>query len=245
MGQIESIDLIAVGAVYHKSCMATYTSKMHISGLQQNNDPHAAAFAALLYEIDTPLKSGKAFTMNYLLEQFKSNLPEDQKEASPYRSQKLQSRLVKHYGDAIVIHSQHGQRKSNVVTSSNITLRDAIHALSNLKEDLATSKMDLGNCQQTDEATTLHSAIGILRREIAAVPTPTEYPAANETGLKSSEALVPPLLSQAILCLLDTKAFQSADPDYKPSESVWRRVLSLSETSSDAITSGFSSSTPP
>jgi hypothetical protein len=45
-------------------------------------------------------------------------------------------RLQNQYGDTVVIESQKGQGRSNIVFSSSISVADAIHAASELKADL-------------------------------------------------------------------------------------------------------------
>ena len=69
---------------------------------------------ALVKEIDEDLQQGKAFKLKSLLAKFHGLLPEHI-EAQNYRAQKLQQRLLKHYGDKIVIHTLRGQSKSNIV----------------------------------------------------------------------------------------------------------------------------------
>ena len=79
--------------------------------------------------------------MSSLLEMFKSYLPEDFSNTS-YRSDRLKSKLQKHYGDLIVIQSQYGQGKSSIVFSSKITLKDAVKAAAKLKERLKNAQLD-------------------------------------------------------------------------------------------------------
>ena len=105
-----------------------------------------------------------------------------------YRTRRLQKRLEKHYGDEIIIQSQ---GYSSVLMNSSITLRDAVQALSRVKEEMSSCDTELGDEQHVCEAMTLHTAMGILRREIEAVKTPTEYPAAGDIGEVCATPTVP------------------------------------------------------
>jgi hypothetical protein len=64
------------------------------------------------YFIDLLFENKKAFTMFSLLDTFCSLLPESL--PTKYSTDKLQTRLQKHYGDTIVIESQKGQGQSNI-----------------------------------------------------------------------------------------------------------------------------------
>lgn len=147
--RIAGQDLIARDAVYHQSCLGSYTSKTNLSKItkspairatstsSQNDETvvYNEAFKTLIDAIEKDLQNGKAFLMSSLLEMFKSYLPEDFSNTS-YRSDRLKSKLQKHYGDLIVIQSQYGQGKSSIVFSSKITLKDAVKAAAKLKERL-------------------------------------------------------------------------------------------------------------
>lgn len=236
MAQIEGVDLVAEKAVYHKSCMARYINKKEINRLVKHEQPadfYQSAFVKLLEEIDQPIRNGQAFTMKNLAERFVSFLPDVQ--ADSYRTEKLQKRLKKHYGDDIVIQSHRGQGKSSILMSSDISMRDAIQALASLKEETSLDEMTLGGnvdgeCGEMDESTTLHVAMGILRREMARITPPTDYPSSSDVGLKAAEAFVPALLARCILWLLDEKSFEHrGESNYMPSPTIWRRVLSICE----------------
>lgn len=78
--------------------------------------------------------------ISYLLEMFCSFIPQD----SPikYTSAKLQRRLEKHYGDSIVIQTQQGQGRSNIVYSSTIAVSEAILVASHLKSEPRLSEFE-------------------------------------------------------------------------------------------------------
>jgi hypothetical protein len=76
----------------------------------------------------------KVFYLNHLLEKFVPFLPEDMREI--YTTYRLQQKLEKHFGDAIVIQCQQGQSMSNIVYSSSICLSEAIDKANRLKADM-------------------------------------------------------------------------------------------------------------
>ena len=104
--------------------------------------------------------------MTQLLEKYKAYLPAD---TGTYSSAKLQDRLVKHYAGSIVIHTQRGQGMSNLVFSDKLSLGDAINSSPNLKP--LSWKM------------ILHSAVGIIRRDIEKLKISVEdYPKSQTTS---------------------------------------------------------------
>ena len=68
------------------------------------------------------------FLMSTLLEKYRALLPEER--ADKYTSQK---RLLRHYGESIIIQSQQGHGRSNIVFSSSVSIGDAINTASQLK----------------------------------------------------------------------------------------------------------------
>lgn len=66
LGRLEGVDLIAVEAVYHGSCMASYVSKHNITGAlkeEQRENTFQLAFDQLIQGIDQDLQKGTAFKM--------------------------------------------------------------------------------------------------------------------------------------------------------------------------------------
>ena len=122
-------------------------------------------FQNLIHEINDDLVvHQKVFRMTQLLEQCKTYLP-----AGTYSSAKLQDRLIKHYAGSIVIHTQRGQGMSNLVFSDKLSLGDAIAAAGKYKSKFKASELE--NAFQVDvecisDEKLLHSAVGILRRDI-------------------------------------------------------------------------------
>ena len=165
------------------------------------------AFKTLIDAIEKDLQYGKAFLMSSLLEMFKSYLQEDFSNIS-CRSDRLKSKVQKHYADLIVIQSQYGQSKSSIVSSSKIILEDAVKAAAKLKERLKDAQLDYSDFSMletdiTDHRRLIHSAVGGLRSEIAKIEGLDYYPNAAETSLGHSEKYVPSLLSSAMLWLTE------------------------------------------
>ena len=76
---------------------------------------------------------------------------------------------MRHFGESIIIQSQQGHGRSNIVFSSSVSIGDAINTASQLKSDLKVAQMTL----QMDEAKQahtddqfLHTAANILMRDI-------------------------------------------------------------------------------
>ncbi|CAC5400232.1 unnamed protein product [Mytilus coruscus] len=106
-----------------------------------------------------------------------------------FTTRKLQRYLENHYGDSVVIQSQQGQGKSNMIMSSNITLGDAIKAASNLKAELKWSNEKQTRrmySEQTDDQL-LYSAASIIRRDIDKVRIFKEhYPTSTDVSFENS-----------------------------------------------------------
>ena len=86
LGFLEGEDLLAKNAVYHGNCMASSISQHNISGVQFREDTPIIedAFAALILEIDSDLKCGKAFRMKDLLLKLQHYLGSNTNEAKTY-----------------------------------------------------------------------------------------------------------------------------------------------------------------
>ena len=151
----------------------------------------------------------KALLMSTLLERFRTFLPKER--ADKYTTYKLQNRLLNHYSDSIVIQTQQGQGKSNIVFSSSISIGDAIKAASKLKSDLKIAQIDLEISDTKDtlsEEQMLHSAANILRRDIHSLDINNDfYPTSSECSLPISIQSMPPALTKFICLLIDEKSF--------------------------------------
>lgn len=113
-------------------------------------------------------------------------LPKDL--ADKYALSKLQRRLQKYYGDAVVIETKKGKGKSKIIFSSFITIAEAIQAARQMKSKLnfLELKNDISNMQMNDDQI-LHTAASILRRDIQSVQLSSNvYPSPAEVSLESA-----------------------------------------------------------
>lgn len=170
---------------------------------ETESSDHDLAFEKLISDINSDLMvNHKAFLMSTLLEKCCALLPEER--ADKYTSQKLQNRLLRHYGKSIIIQSQQGHGKSNIVFSSSVSIGDAINTASQLKSDLKVAQMTL----QMDEAKQAHTdAANILRRDIHNLDIKNDfYPAPSECSLSNPIQSMPPTLTKFICWLIDEKS---------------------------------------
>jgi hypothetical protein len=101
--------------------------------------------------------------MTQLLEKYKAYLPAN---TDTYSSAKIQDRLVKHYAGSIVIRSQ---GMSNLVVSDKLSSGDPIAAAGKYKSKFKASELENDfqvNVEGISYEQILHSAVGILRRDI-------------------------------------------------------------------------------
>ena len=69
--------------------------------------------------------------MTTILNRFKEILSEKVEEAENYRSEKLKRHLINHYVNGITFQKQEGRNKSELVYSTEISLKDSINAILN------------------------------------------------------------------------------------------------------------------
>ncbi|CAG2217813.1 unnamed protein product [Mytilus edulis] len=164
----------------------------------------------------------RACIANYLLsipkkEQFNDEkkycffLPPELK--TRYTSAKLQRRLEKHYGNSIVIQTQKGQGRSNIVFSSSISIAEAIQAASHLKCELKLSEIEAEvEIGPINEDQTLHAAASIIRRQLQSLDISNEtYPTPSEISLSYSTQHTPCLLTKFLLWIIDDKSYNGED----------------------------------
>jgi hypothetical protein len=104
------------------------------------------------------------FYLNHLLEKFVPFLPEDMREI--YTTYRLQQKLEKYFGYAIVIQCQQGKGMSNIVYSSSICLSEAIDKANRLKADMKSNRThDLSDASSSvcDEDLILHKALDVIK----------------------------------------------------------------------------------
>ena len=224
-------------AFYHNQCITKYLTylKKDIEVVGNSTSEcesiNAAAFSKLISSInDDLLRNKKAFLLFSLIEKFVSYLPENM--PTSFTTRKLQRYLENHYGDSVVIQSQQGQGKSNMIMSSNITLGDAIKAASNLKTELKWSNEKQTRrmySEQTDDQL-LYSVASIIWRDIEKVRIFKEhYPNSTEVSFESSLQSMPVSLVKLLSWITDEKAFSTCTvPSNIKTESV-RKCLALTE----------------
>ena len=224
-------------AVYHNGCMTKFllkTTFVKRDSDSSNVDPscHDIAFKSLVAEVgDDLIIHKKVFLMTQLLDRYKSFLPKVV--AKGYLSSKLQDKMQKYYGDKIVIKPQRGQGMSNLVFSSELSIGDAIAAAGNYKTKLKASEEEYSlSCDSStlNDEQVLHSAAGILRREIEKIQLSNEeYPSASQVSLAASLDLLPDLLVKFVAWVLDGKSFENAVESYAVPVEKARKAVGISD----------------
>jgi len=155
----------AENALYHSACITRYLLRNIKTEIEEPPmSEHENAFDQFVSTIQEDLLiHKKVFYLNHLLEKFVPFLPEDMRES--YTTYRLQQKLEKHFGDAIVIQCQQGQGMSNIVYSS-ICLSEAIDKANRLKADMKSIRThDLSDASSSvcDEDLILHKALDVKK----------------------------------------------------------------------------------
>ena len=138
--KIQGTDLIAKEAKYHKNCLGNALNKAERkapsgTGSPLELDMFSQAFQMILDDISPKLQAGVAFEMSELITKFRNRLSEcGCSNPEAYRSEKLKSRLQKHFGSKITFHIRSAANKSELVYNSSITLQTAIGKIDILKQ---------------------------------------------------------------------------------------------------------------
>jgi hypothetical protein len=184
--RVLNCDDFVLKGVYHNGCMTKYLLKSSPKNEQKQDSDLSSneiAFQNLIDEINDYLVVHKqVFRMTQLLEKYKAYLPTD---TGTYSSAKLQDRLVKHYAGSTVMHTQRGHGMSNLVFNDKLSLGDAIATAGKYKSKFKASELE--NFQVDVEGISdehiLHSAVGILRRDIEKRKISVEdYPKSQTTS---------------------------------------------------------------
>ena len=142
--RISYSDLTAYEARFHKNCYQNYTSKSNLkyasskgrAETEREKEP-GSTFKILLSEIEKDFRNGKVFEVSSLLQRFKELLVMNYPNADPnYSSEKLKKRLKNHFTDEAVFIPSKNPTKSDYIMSSSVTIRDAVHPTTKLKEDI-------------------------------------------------------------------------------------------------------------
>ena len=179
--RIETVDLIAVNAVYHKNCQSTYESSRSIRAArkhatdQEVNEHYDQAFQQLIADVHVGLMfKRQIFTLTQLLQCLKSKFPIISEDVSALRADKLQKKLIEHYGKDEVILTQQGQSKSSFVLWSDISVLEALKTTTQLKSNLKSKQMEDDFQLDTDtggeEIRILHQAAGIIHKALDESP---------------------------------------------------------------------------
>ena len=228
---------MAKGVAYHSSCLSSYLSETNIQANKKSKDQissvYQQAFDQLITEIHKDLtENGKAFYMSSLSERFNALLPDDISSEN-YRSSKLQRRLQNHYKDEIIIQSQRGRGKSNIIISSKITAGDAVRTAQQLTKVVPNSNtLENDNAIFTDDNSdhdrVLYHAASILRDELFDLKSYDRYPAPNKIGIVCLWVVTTKAFKM-ILWLIDSDAYASKESDYNPTDDMNRKSTSIVE----------------
>ena len=178
--RIETVNLIATNAVYHKNCKPTYESSRSIRAAQKYatdqevNEYYDQAFQQLIADVHVGLMfERQIFTLTQLLQCLKSKFPSGE-DVSALRADKLQKKLIEHYGKDILILTQQGQSKSSFVLRSDISVLEALKTATQLKSNLKSKQMEDAFLLDTDtegeEIRILHQAAGIIHKALDESP---------------------------------------------------------------------------
>ena len=223
-------------AYMYQSCKSDKASSVSAAETFVNKDPFANAFNILTQEIDSDMFiQGKAFSLKYLLDRFKSLLG-DNIDTSSYRTEKLQNKLKLHYGDRVVIQTQRGRSKSSILFSSSITVGQAITVATALKETLSDlsdycieDDSDAKNDSSHDTSTLYHSA-KLLRSMVQSVKDNVQV---NQTISNDHvENIIPDNLYMFLRWLLEDNDGENPMSDQKEKSSrqdIHRLILSIAQ----------------
>lgn len=236
---------VAAGVKYHLKCYRDYTYQSSKSSNEtlrmlevSDKDTFSKAFEVLTEEIDDGLfHQGKAFSVKHLLTRYINLLGEDP-ETSNYRADKLQNRLKSYYGDRIVVQSQIGRSKSNILFSSSISVGQAITAAAELKNSLSVmatepQEADIDtDCNTDQNVNTLYHSAKLLRTILQSIKGSENVEDSQEVSSDSAESLVPDHLYMFLRWLLeddtDTNPISAVkEKSLKPH--IHRRILSLAQ----------------
>ena len=145
------LDLFAVGAKYHRSCLAAYLSGFSLQAKEKklNEDivtnVYDKSFVKLADDIQkSMLSSDRAVTtLPILLSRFQNILVLqgiDKNELTYYSSGNLRERLQKHFWERISIIGH--PRATNVVCASDITVGEAMQRIAKLQEEIEVDRAE-------------------------------------------------------------------------------------------------------
>jgi len=142
------MDLVASAAKYHKTCFASYVSKLKSRALKDEAGQESAydkSFLKMAPELRKGLKCGKAYDMSSLLKKYIGLLEKRGIYGSNYTNHKLNLRVKSHFGETIVFHQPFQKNSPEIVYSSFISVHDVINrsAIQNNTESSTPQKINL------------------------------------------------------------------------------------------------------
>ena len=203
----------------------------------EEEDVYKSAFQSLMKIYDKDIRAGKAFETSTLLASYRSLLEGKVQNASNYQAEKLKCRLSKFYGDAIIFQPQSGKNKLELVYCASVSLKDAINALSEMKQRksesifIAQKKSSSEVHERPQEGVLLNAAqiFASALREVKGIQT-CQVTAADISAAKAEET-VPDVLYMFLRRIFDEAARKDANPIrmHSDKERLHRRILSVAQ----------------
>lgn len=206
--RLSNVDLVAVGAQYHRKCYQAYISERNIkanstekqnSSQQSTLDPYQEAFDRLVAKINEPLlHEGAVFELPKLLHKYKQYLHSVGVNSPGYPSHRLKDRLLNHYGDRVIFKIQ--------TSSSHGAILMANAAVDSVISNVVSQPQ---NCEENEcEAVSenvkiraLFEAAAILRADIKGTPD-IELWSSSDISKDNATKVVPKSLYQFLVWLL-------------------------------------------
>ena len=203
----------------------------------EKKDAYKTAFQSLMKIYDKDIRAGKAFETSTLLASYRSLLEGKVQNALNYWAEKLKCRLSKFYGDVIIFQPQSGKNKPELVYCASVSLKDAINALSEMKQRKSESifiaqKKSSSEVHERPQEGVLVNAAQILAsalREVKGIQT-CPVTAADISAARAEE-MVPDVLHMFLRSIFDEGAGKDANPIrmHSDKERLHRRILSVAQ----------------
>ena len=201
----------------------------------EEEDAYKSAFQSLMKIYDKDIRARKAFETSTLLTPCRSLLEGKVQNASNYQAEKLKRRLSKFYGDAIIFQPQSGKNKPELVYCASVSLKDAIDALSEMKQRksesifIAQKRSSSEGHERPQEGVLLNAAqiLASALRKVKCIQT-CQVTAADISAAKAKE-MVPDVLYMFLRWIFDEAARKDANPIqmHSDKERLHRRILSV------------------
>ena len=141
--KVLGIDLIAAETKYHKNCLGnlfTKSSRKHMASVERSNQSDYVfekAFSILVNEINDDLMNGVAFEMSHVLGMYRVKSHSlGYVNANKYKTEKLKSRLQKHFGKSITFHASVAANRPELFCCSSVDLKTSVNKIAELKRKL-------------------------------------------------------------------------------------------------------------